>query len=129
MACNLLYLHVLALLIVITCTVVPILILYSFFLQIFDMFDVKKKGAIDFGDFVRSLSVFHPKASQQDKIDCKLKIISLYYSSSIIKCCSLDILIGNVWDFAAVSFRLYDLHDIGFIERQEVRSKYMFSLQ
>lgn len=92
------------------------------------MFDVKKKGAIDFGDFVRSLSVFHPKASQQDKIDCKLKINSLNYSS-IIKCCSLDVLIGNVCYFIAVSFRLYDLHDIGFIERQEVRSKYIFILQ
>ncbi|KAK4262520.1 hypothetical protein QN277_028071 [Acacia crassicarpa] len=57
--------------------------------RIFDMFDVKKKGAIDFGDFVRSLSVFHPKASLQDKID--------------------------------FSYRLYDLHNTGFIERQVVK--------
>lgn len=41
-------------------------------LQIFDMFDVKRKGVIDFGDFVRSLNVFHPNASLEDKIDCKL---------------------------------------------------------
>ena len=40
-------------------------------LQIFDMFDVKRKGVIDFGDFVRSLNVFHPNASLEDKIDCK----------------------------------------------------------
>ncbi|XP_028762270.1 calcineurin B-like protein 9 [Neltuma alba] len=50
---------------------------------------VKNKGAIDFGDFVRSLSVFHPKASQEDKID--------------------------------FSFRLYDMQNTGFIERQEVK--------
>lgn len=37
--------------------------------QIFDLFDVKKKGFIDFGDFVRSLHVFHPNAPQEDKID------------------------------------------------------------
>jgi len=42
------------------------------FPQIFDMFDVKRKGVIDFGDFVRSLNVFHPNASLEDKIDCKL---------------------------------------------------------
>lgn len=36
------------------------------------MFDVKRNGVIDFGDFVRSLNVFHPNASLEDKIDCKL---------------------------------------------------------
>lgn len=47
--------------------------LYSLCMQVFDLFDIKKKGVIDFGDFVRSLSVFHPRASRQDKIDCKLQ--------------------------------------------------------
>ncbi|KAL1834746.1 hypothetical protein DCAR_0104970 [Daucus carota subsp. sativus] len=37
--------------------------------RIFDLFDVKGKGVIDFGDFVRSLNVFHPNASQEDKIN------------------------------------------------------------
>ena len=41
-------------------------------MQIFDLFDVKRKGVIDFTDFVRSLNVFHPNASLEDKIDCKL---------------------------------------------------------
>lgn len=40
-------------------------------MQIFDLFDVKRKGVIDFGDFVRSLNVFHPNAPEEDKIDCK----------------------------------------------------------
>lgn len=39
-------------------------------IQIFDLFDVKRKGVVDFGDFVRVLNVFHPNASQEDKIDC-----------------------------------------------------------
>lgn len=43
-------------------------------MQIFDLFDVKRKGLIDFGDFVRSLNVFHPNGSLEDKISCKWKI-------------------------------------------------------
>lgn len=44
--------------------------------QIFDLFDVKKKGVIDFEDFVRSLNVFHPNVSLEDKIACKLIVKS-----------------------------------------------------
>ncbi|KAI5439624.1 Calcineurin B-like protein 1, variant 2 [Lathyrus oleraceus] len=39
--------------------------------RIFDLFDVKGRGAIDFGDFVRALDVFHPYTSQEVKIDCQ----------------------------------------------------------
>lgn len=43
---------------------------------------------IDFGDFVRSLNVFHPNASQEDKINCKLK----NYVSAIFRLYKLRVL-------------------------------------
>ena len=48
-------------------------ILFFVLHQIFDLFDVKQKGMIDFGDFVRGLNVFRPNAPHKDKVDCKSK--------------------------------------------------------
>jgi hypothetical protein len=38
--------------------------------QIFDLFDVKRNGVIEFGEFVRSLSVFHPRTPESEKTTC-----------------------------------------------------------
>ncbi|KAL4284042.1 hypothetical protein GQ457_16G026940 [Hibiscus cannabinus] len=42
--------------------------------RIFDLFDANKKGVIDFSDFVRALNVFHPNASQEEKMMFAFKL-------------------------------------------------------
>ncbi len=52
-------------------------------LQVFDLFDVKQDGVIEFGEFVRSLSVFHPNIPMEDKINCQFLSFSLSLSLSL----------------------------------------------
>jgi serine/threonine-protein phosphatase 2B regulatory subunit len=44
---------------------------FVFAAQVFDLFDIKRNNVIEFGEFVRSLSVFHPKAPLQEKAMCE----------------------------------------------------------
>jgi hypothetical protein len=40
-------------------------------MQIFDLFDLKRNGVIEFEEFVRSLHIFHPDTPTAEKIACK----------------------------------------------------------
>ncbi|XP_073131208.1 calcineurin B-like protein 4 [Henckelia pumila] len=42
--------------------------------RMFDLFDSKHDGLIDFGEFVRSLSIFHPNTPQEEKVIFAFKI-------------------------------------------------------
>ncbi|KAF3795081.1 Calcineurin B-like protein 4 [Nymphaea thermarum] len=51
--------------------------------RIFELFDSKHNGVIEFGDFVRSLSIFHPNTPEAEKISFAFQLYDIWHTGYI----------------------------------------------
>ena len=51
----------------------------------FELFNTKKNDVIGFDEFVRALSVFHPKAPVQEKAICKYRVHTGMFPCALVQ--------------------------------------------
>lgn len=90
-------------------------------MQIFHLFDYKRNGVIEFGEFVRALGIFHPNTPITDKITCKNHTRHTLFRHMLHHHhCKMAFNLFLITDILAVTYQLYDLRSTGYIEREEV---------
>ncbi|KAK3404025.1 calcineurin B-like protein 4 isoform X2 [Eucalyptus grandis] len=99
--------------------------------KIFDLFDMKGNGVIEFGEFVRSLGIFHPNAPIEEKIAFAFRLYDLRHTGyiereelkemvlALLHESDLELSEDVVETIVDKAFREADTKDDGRIDREE----------
>ncbi|KAL3714312.1 hypothetical protein ACJRO7_006268 [Eucalyptus globulus] len=99
--------------------------------KIFDLFDMKGNGVIEFGEFVRSLGIFHPNAPIEEKIAFAFRLYDLRHTGyiereelkemvlALLHESDLELSDDVVETIVDKAFREADTKDDGRIDREE----------
>ncbi|KAL7147343.1 hypothetical protein ABFS83_06G101200 [Erythranthe nasuta] len=86
--------------------------------RIFDLFDYKRNGVIEFGEFIRSLGTFHPNAPVADKISFTFRLYDLRHTGYIERD-DLKEMVVEILHESELSFWEADAKGDGRIDRDE----------